>query len=118
MSENMITLLAFSATVTGGSAITYWLGCKVDDWWQSRKAHKAWLEHAEASRMQAEAEYISEITAENERMRDCIAQNLSRELSWIDERKRLIARANFMAQELTYDDSKKTQVIEPWQKAK
>jgi hypothetical protein len=122
MSESMILLIQVGAVLTGGAGVFYWVGCKVDEWWQDKKANEAWLEHAEASRMRAEADYIRDITEENQQLRDALESmsrsHMAQTLDWCEERKRLNARATMMAQELSYDDSKKTQVIEPYKSAK
>lgn len=54
----------------------------------------------------------AELEVENDRLRNEISGFVVREITWLDERKRLLARNNMMANELTLDDmNKKTQVI-------
>jgi hypothetical protein len=109
-------LIEISAVIAGGAGVSYWAGCKVDEWWQWKKADEAWLAHAEQCRRQAEADYIKEITEENERFRNEISKQLGRELSWIQERRTLNERCMFMAKEIMCDPDKKTQVMEPFRK--
>jgi hypothetical protein len=122
MTDNMLLLIQVGAVVTGGAGVCYWAGCKVDEWWQSKKASEAWLVHAEQCRQQAEADYIRELTEENERLSiavdDMSHNHMVQTLDWCEERKKLITRLNFVCRELTFDDTKKTQVIEPYKPVK
>ena len=97
------------------AAIVFWSLYTIAEWFLECRRLTKQFEADRAQLFKQVQDENAELRNQNEVLREQVQKHVMDSLSWIDERKRLIARCTHMAKELKNDDlqSKKTIVITP-----
>jgi hypothetical protein len=97
------------------AAIVFWSLYTIADWFLECRRRVKQFEADRAQLFKQAQDENAELRNQNDVLREQVQKHILDSLSWIDERKRLIARCAQLANELRTDDimSKKTIVITP-----